>query len=111
MDALFIAVTSTLILIDIVLLVYLLVIIHKLRVLKKQIKLHKETTLSSKYIMAYFLPILALNANIMIAIDLVLFLMLCSIISSIVYFNEEYDKLNKEYLKLLEENNNGTMES
>ena len=111
MDGMFIAITSTLILANAILLVYLAFVLHKLKVLKKQIKLHKDTTLSSKYIMSFILPILSFNTNIMIAVDLALFLMLCSIISSIVYFNEEYDKLNKEYLRLLEDEKNGKMES
>ena len=107
----FIAITIGLSIFIILVSIYLIYTVIKIKKLKKQIQLHKDTTLSSKYVMSTILPLLLfIPSSAMIAIDFILFLILCVLVAFCVYFNDLYEKLNKEFIRLLEDEKNGKME-
>ena len=108
----FLSITITLSLFLVLVLIYIIYSLLRIRTIKKQIKLHKDTTLNSKLVLSTTLPIfLALSTNVMIAIDLILFLALATFVGYAVYLNDEFEKLNKELIQLMEDEKNGTMES
>jgi len=75
-----------------------------------QIKMHKDKHIDSKYVMGVAFP-LALASGTMIGIGLGLFLVLLSEVGYAVYINEEYDKLTKELVEIMEDEKHEKLES
>jgi len=107
----FLSITISLCLLMLLVLIYLIWTILRLRQINKQINMHKDTKLSSKNVMMFVPFVLTLSNASMLIIDILLFLLFIFLIGLSVYLNELYEKKMKILIEILEEEKNERMES
>jgi len=107
----FLSITISLCLLMLLVLIYLIWTILRLRQINKQINMHKDTKLSSKNVMMFVPFVLTLSNASMLIIDILLFLLFIFLIGLSVYLNEQYEKKMKILIEILEEEKNERMES
>ena len=107
----FLSITISLCLLMLLVLIYLIWTIIRLRQINKQINMHKDTKLSSKNVMMFVPLVLTLSNASMLIIDILLFLLFIFLIGLSVYLNELYEKKMKMLIEILEEEKNERMES
>lgn len=107
----FLSITISLCLLMLLVLIYLIWTIIRLRQINKQINMHKDTKLSSKNVMMFVPFVLTLSNASMLIIDILLFLLFIFLIGLSVYLNELYEKKMKMLIEILEEEKNERMES
>ena len=89
----FLSITISLCLLMLLVLIYLIWTIIRLRQINKQINMHKDTKLSSKNVMMFVPLVLTLSNASMLIIDILLFLLFIFLIGLSVYLNELYEKI------------------
>ena len=107
----FLSITISLCLLMLLVLIYLIWTIIRLRQINKQINMHKDTKLSSKNVMMFVPLVFTLSNASMLIIDILLFLLFIFLIGLSVYLNELYEKKMKMLIEILEEEKNERMES